>query len=745
MLKNKRIVIIFLIIFMIVFSNKSFATNTNNKAILESNVANDITIEESVKHSTFNRMLKSGNLPSSFNLRDELNNNIVVKNQSPNSNCWVYAYTSVLETTMARKNQKLGKVYSPMHIDYKTSQIFNRQVGDGGAFNLAIAYSASGYGPVDESDFPRASVYNGNTLKSISEVNLNKEAKARVLDSHNFPSINKSFGSSQVTYTDAKGNEYSEAELTAARNLVKQHLMNNGAVSSAIYIPNTEKGNQVTYNGKTAYSYFYKGSEVPDHAITIVGWDDNFPKENFATGNEPLHDGAYIVLNSWGESFGDNGYFYVSYDDRFIEEAMFGVTNVQEINDTTKYDKLYEYDELGLTSSISVTGMSGGVYMANVFERTSNDSEYISEVGLFIDKTKGVKVYVNPDGDDKTISENRLVVEKTGSNALEAGFHTLQFTPVKLTGTKFTVIVEYINNEEKISVPLEMNLVENNFNGQTSEFKTATSTAKSERGQSYILWGSTWKDLQDLNVSGTILKDTNACIKAYTKYVTSQAPSTTDPDIQPGEGQGTSGQEGQGQEQQGQQGGQEQQTPQSSSISVTGVTLNMQNVSIEVGNSTNLIATITPSNATNQKVTWKSENEAIARVINGVVYGVSEGTTRIAVITEDGNQTTYCTITVSKKTNTADDAYKEDSSGSTAGSVTGNTAGSGELGTTKSSTGNSTEDTSSTLEAKQENSKSSAITSLPYTGINSLSLLAIIILALIARYNYYKNKKYKNI
>ena len=726
MKKNKRFIIFFFTIFVILFSNISFAKSTNNQTILESHTTNNITLEESVKRSTFNHMLKSSeNLPSTFDLRTELNNNIAVKNQSPNSNCWAYAYTSVLETTMAKKNQKLGNIYSPMHIDYKTSQIFNRQIGDGGAFNLAFAYSISGYGPVNESDFPKESVYSGNSLKNISEINLNKETQARVLGARFFPSINKTFGNSQITYTDAKGNEYSESLLNTTRDLIKQHLLNNGALFSSIYIQNTEKGTQSTYNEKTVYSYYYNGNDVPNHAITIVGWDDNFKKENFGT-NKPLNDGAYLVLNSWGQNFGDDGYFYVSYDDKYIEEAISGVTDIQEINDTTKYDKLYEYDELGITNSIAVTN-SSKVYLANVFERSSNNSEYLSEIGLYIDKTKGVKIYVNPNGDDKTISENMLVIEKTGSNALEAGYHTLQFTPVKLTGSKFTIIVQYINSGSSMSVPLEMNLVENNFNGQTSEFKTATSTAKSERGQSYIFMGSSWIDLVDLKVNGITIKDTNACIKAFTKISNNEQEENPP---QPGN------QQSEQQQSQEQQQEQQEESKPSTTISVTGVTLNTNNASIEVGDSINLIASVIPNNSTNKEITWISEDESIAKVINGIIYGIAEGKTQIIATTKDGNYTANCTIIVTKKTNTSDDIYTEkssieDFSKTSADDVT-------EISKQKSSNviSSSTE---------EKNNQTLQVASLPYTGINGLKLFVIIFLIIIAIYSYFKNKKYKKI
>ena len=54
--------------------------------------------------------------------------------------------------------------------------------------------------------------------------------------------------------------------------------------------------------------------QMVNHAVTIVGWDDNYKKENFIDGPKPSRNGAWIVKNSYGTGFGDKGYFYMAYD-----------------------------------------------------------------------------------------------------------------------------------------------------------------------------------------------------------------------------------------------------------------------------------------------------------------------------------------------------------------------------------------------------------------------------------------------
>ena len=90
----------------------------------------------------------------------------------------------------------------------------------------------------------------------------------------------------------------------------------------------------------------------------------------------------------------------------------------------------------------------------------------------------------------------------------------------------------------------------------------------------------------------------------------------------------------------------EEPTPEPEVISVESISLNSQTGELRVGEQTTLIATITPDNATNKSVTWKSDNTEAATVENGVVTAVGEGKANITVTTVDGNKTATCEITV---------------------------------------------------------------------------------------------------
>lgn len=89
-------------------------------------------------------------------------------------------------------------------------------------------------------------------------------------------------------------------------------------------------------------------------------------------------------------------------------------------------------------------------------------------------------------------------------------------------------------------------------------------------------------------------------------------------------------------------------------VAVTGVTLNKTATTINVGSSETLTATVAPSDATNQNISWSSNKESVATVANGVVTAKAEGTATITVKTEDGDFTATCAVTVKKQEETPD-------------------------------------------------------------------------------------------
>ncbi|MBQ6438880.1 MAG: Ig domain-containing protein [Mogibacterium sp.] len=81
-------------------------------------------------------------------------------------------------------------------------------------------------------------------------------------------------------------------------------------------------------------------------------------------------------------------------------------------------------------------------------------------------------------------------------------------------------------------------------------------------------------------------------------------------------------------------------------VAVTDIVMDSENITIEQGSSHRLTATVFPTNATNPSITWKSENNAVATVSDGIVSAVASGTTRIIATSVDGGVSASCTVTV---------------------------------------------------------------------------------------------------
>lgn len=149
-------------------------------------------------------------------------------------------------------------------------------------------------------------------------------------------------------------------------------------------------------------------------------------------------------------------------------------------------------------------------------------------------------------------------------------------------------------------------------------------------------------------------------------------------------------------------------------VSVTGVTLEKETTSVEVGGSEILSYTISPTNATNQAVTWTSSNTSVATVSSsGRVAGVAEGSATITIKTSDGNFTDTCTVTVTAASGSSERTAE--------GSVT---AASGALsGWTASGTGTAYADGSVKLDSNSDNVyKTDIFSAAVASGMTSLTV-----------------------
>ncbi len=196
------------------------------------------------------------------------------------------------------------------------------------------------------------------------------------------------------------------------------------------------------------YRSFYNPSSLdPNHAITLVGWDDNFPSNHFAStahGN-----GAFLVKNSWGTSWGSNGYFWVSYYDYWIGKENCIFNDARPTNDSSI---VYQYDDLGLCSSYGYSSTSG--WGACIFDagNTTVVLKAIAYYTLVPDTTCIIKIYTNTSTNLPTSG----LLAKSFTNAHQfGGFHTIEIdSSVTITG-KFAVVVDFRTPSYIYPIPVE--------------------------------------------------------------------------------------------------------------------------------------------------------------------------------------------------------------------------------------------------------------------------------------------------
>ena len=251
--------------------------------------------------------------PEKYNSFEQ--NPLPVSNQGTYGICWDFAGTRVLETYLYKTQNKQYNL-SEIAIDYLTSRklLGSREIHEGGFF----------------STFSDMSFIKGHIIEKDNEYyqNYQQDDYVKFLDEEPTVQITKT-----VSYPDLdkKGDKYTNEQIEEFRKVVKSHIIKYGALWAYLDMPETLVAEKVDID-----VYCNSDKCSANHAITIIGWDDNYSKDNFKNTERgiPEHDGAYLAQNSWGESWGRDGYFYISYDDCLIEKAISGIIST-EINDDT--------------------------------------------------------------------------------------------------------------------------------------------------------------------------------------------------------------------------------------------------------------------------------------------------------------------------------------------------------------------------------------------------------------------------
>lgn len=438
-------------------------TFTDNKASYNVNMLNQSNFSPIVS-STNNyslfvyKSLFNGTLPARYNLAE---NGFVtdVKNQQDSGNCWAFAALASLETCVLKASNKTFN-FSVENmknlIEMYSAYGWKRETNEGGYNGMPMGYLASWLGPVNATLDP---FDDKGTLSPLLD------SEMHIQNIYVLPA--------RTSYTD--------------NDAIKEAILKYGGLYASYY-------HSAGYLNSKTNAYYDPYTGNGNHAITVVGWDDNYSKNNFYTA--PAGDGAFIVKNSWGSSWGDNGYFYISYYDR----VLFAVNKDNQaftyiLNDTVRYTKNYQYDVAGMTDYL-ITGKKT-VWYKNIYNATGNEA--IAAVSTFFNTTVDyeISIYVND------------VLQLTQNGRHEgSGYYTIplkEYVPVAV-GDIFKIVVKLANPQNGYAaVPISEQL--------------STTRCYYAPGVSYFSNdGKKWTDLYDYSASAYshTYNSQVACLKAFT-------------------------------------------------------------------------------------------------------------------------------------------------------------------------------------------------------------------------------------
>jgi len=399
-----------------------------------------------------------------------------IRNQSPYGTCWGFAPTSLAELSVLNNDgtlldlSELHSIYFAYHytsadgkdgVKYLPTAGYN-YLSMGGDPSFIYHTYANWVGAADEKTAPYSEA--AATLESglSNDIAMNDSAHLR-----NFYIVNK-----------------------ADRKYIKQLIKEYGGVGMSYYDDNQ-------YYDYSTNSYYSTVSDNTNHAISVVGWDDDKVTNS-------SNKGAWLVRNSWGsDEYSHFGYFWMSYDEPSIYDRVYALDCVSDTgsSDDDFYDHNYQYD-LSAYSQYGWIGTGTSSTIANIF--TATGTQLLKAVGVETQNPNinyTVNIYTDI-ANSSNPESGTLVRTQTGSFTYQ-GFHTIKMdNPLTLTkGETFSVVIKLESKDGKSGAYYVM---ESNYNlGNAASWYCG-----GEKGQSFY-YNYGWRDMVE-SMGG------NVRIKAYT-------------------------------------------------------------------------------------------------------------------------------------------------------------------------------------------------------------------------------------
>lgn len=389
-----------------------------------------------------------------------------VKNQHPFGICWAFGMASIMETSLLARNRGSYDL-SEEHLAYffanRENDPLNHTAGDRN-------YNTQGYHNGGNDTLASIFLTTWSGMTTEKSVPLPTDSNHIMDNSVEIPA-SKAYETAAYL-TDASFSDYSADRM-------KQLLYENDTVAVAIRMEDKY------YNPDTAAYSWPEGGRI-NHVVTVVGWDDTYKKENFKPECGVQSDGAWIVKNSWGAKWGEEGYFYLSYEDSSISGLV-----TARASDRTEYGNNYFYDG---SSGLMTTSLKTGQSAANIFTASAKKGymETIGEVNVITYSDNAhytLQIYTDLK-DPADPSSGKPAYEKPLDIIQPiAGVKTIKVPEVNVAyGSAYSAVIKNAGNQ-LMKLCVEANTNHSNW---------FSSKAEIEKGQGFF--GTTtgqWKDFAD--------------------------------------------------------------------------------------------------------------------------------------------------------------------------------------------------------------------------------------------------------
>ena len=491
--------------------------------------------------------------------------------------CWAYSAMNALESTLLNKYSTTynlsnsNNIVNVSHERFYLAKAFSGSnaneygfmtLGKGGYALHSILYLTGGYGPIAlNSNSPFNGEYTSDTLVSRNNV-LNQKKIYDVTEIQVIGGV------------DPDSDSAVSNKINAIKDLINSGIgvtTNSRSLRSGCSCFNTDT--RASYCPDLNGSY---GSNCNYHASLIVGWNDNYSKDNFAEGYKPDKNGAWIIRNTHGSS----GEYYISYYDPYLlNNENMAITSIKSVG----YDHIYQYNPSGCKSYQYAgdyycysLGSVPSKQVVSIFEKNGEGNQKLDSVGFYVQSSssKSVEVYFSSSSSNDIPSDlfdsNNKICEK--NNITNNGYYSCELSNSKIISQQYFFIGLKGNGQ--------IFAFQGNSHPTLSNDKVGISVKKN-----YYLNNSTWTDAAISN-SSTIF------VKAF----------TTDTNDEP------------------------------SIIGVDSVTISPNVLNLKVGESSSLTYNISPSNADIKSTEWSSSNTGVVSVDkDGKVSAVGIGTANVVI------------------------------------------------------------------------------------------------------------------